>query len=142
MAVNWDVEKLINEARDAANGAVALAAESILSNAVAKILNPPKSGIIYKRKGVEHQASAPDEAPASDTGRLAASGRVIPNLENLSAVVNFSTEYAAALEFGRKDGKILPRPYARPALAEESKGFRDGVKAAVVRVVDAQSVSK
>ena len=40
--------------------------ENILSD----ILTGPRTGRIYRRGGVVHQASAPGEAPASDTGEL------------------------------------------------------------------------
>jgi phosphoserine phosphatase len=81
---------------------------------------------VYRRRGVEHQASAPGEAPASDTGRLAGSGTVVYDAENIAARVNLATIYARRLEVG--DDKIEPRPYARRALAEKVQEIQDVVK--------------
>ena len=98
MTVNWDTDSTIQEVRSAALRGVADGAELIRATAVDKILNDPASGAIYRRRGVEHQASAPGEAPASDTGRLAQSARTELNAAEVSASAIFSTAYAAALE--------------------------------------------
>lgn len=135
MAVNWDVEKLILDMEDAMETAVVDGAEAIKGNAINKILTGTKSGRIYVRNGVSHQASAPGEAPANDTGRLAQSGRVEIDAAEIAADVVFSTAYAAALEFGRLDGRIAARPYLRPALAEESKDFTKDVEGAMLSVL-------
>ena len=57
------------------------AAKNIETRAKIKIQSPPKTGRIYRHGNVEHQASAPGEAPATDTGNLVnsiASDRVRP----------------------------------------------------------------
>lgn len=131
MTVTWDVDGTIDNVRSAAFRGVADAVEAIKNNAVNKILSGTKSGLIYRRRGVDHQASAPGEAPASDTGRLAQSARTELNPQEISGRVIFSTAYAAALEFGREDGSIAARSYARPALAEEREGFAEGVSAEI-----------
>ena len=60
-----------------------------------------KSGRLYKRRTITHQASAPGQAPASDTGRLVNSinGRL---LQGLPAEIRASTKYARFLEFGTR----------------------------------------
>ncbi len=131
MTVTWDVAGTIDNVRSAAFRGVVAGVEAIKNNAVAKILSGDKSGIIYRRRGVDHQASAPGEAPASDTGRLAQSARTELDPQGISGQVIFSTAYAAAMEFGPEDGSIAARPYARPALAEEREGFAEGVSAEV-----------
>ncbi len=112
-----------------------------------RVLKGPKSGIIYgpirlariantggklsngqARK--VHQASAPGEAPANETGNLARGIIVTRATESgfgvYTAQVQSTAKYAAALEYGtRKAGKshsvvILERPYMRPSI-EESK---------------------
>lgn len=135
MTVNWDSDKLIADVRQAALTGVADGIEAVRGNAVKKILSGSKTGRIYKRGGVSHQASAPGEAPANDTGRLAQSARTELNKAEISGAAIFSTAYAAALEFGREDGSILPRPYARPALEEEREGIEKAIAADVVAVV-------
>ena len=53
---------------------VANGVEIVLDEASSMVMDGQKSGRIYRRRGAEHQASAPGEAPASDTGRLVQSG--------------------------------------------------------------------
>jgi len=68
-----------------------------------------------------HRASAPGEAPAVDQGTLL--GSVTYALEEtgtlVEAVMGSSlAKIPAALEFGRTDGTIAPRPVWRPKWAE------------------------
>jgi hypothetical protein len=88
--------------------------ESVRAEAVRLIESPPKTGRIYRRRGVEHQASAPGEAPAADTGTLA--GSIITEFDRseLLGTVAATAVYAQALELGTP--RIRPRPYMRPAL--------------------------
>lgn len=93
-------------------------AQQIVGNAKLAIQNPPKTGVSYKRGKIVHQSSAPGEAPATDTGNLVNSGttrRV--GLGHYQCV--FSTEYAAALEYGNARGTIKSRPFLRPAVQKE-----------------------
>ena len=78
-----------------------------------------------------HQASAPGEAPATDTGNLANSIQT-QMTGQLSAEVAVASECGAALEFGTEDGQIAPRPFLGPALDAARPGFEAGV-AAVLR---------
>lgn len=84
--------------------------------AVRLIMEPPKTGRIYRKRGVAHQASAGGEAPANETGRLVNSRRIDLFSEQLRARLNFSVNYALMLELGTKH--MEPRPFARRALAE------------------------
>lgn len=60
-----------------------------------------------------HTASAPNQSPASDTGRLANS--INFDVENdLTAVVGSNLIYAVYLEYGTR--KIRPRPFFEPAV--------------------------
>lgn len=81
------------------------------------VMDGQKSGRIYRRRGAEHQASAPGEAPASDTGRLVQSGHteVLTEGQIVRGRVTWSTAYALKLEVGTE--KVAPRPFVRPALA-------------------------
>lgn len=63
-----------------------------------------------------HQASAPGQPPAVDTGALLGSIRVEFPDDNTSKIIA-GTPYAAALEFGRDDGSIAERPFMRPGFA-------------------------
>lgn len=90
----------------------------------------PKHGMQYPRGGRVHVASAPGEAPAIDTGALSASGYA-ERVQEGTWEVGFSTEYAAALEYGTP--RIESRPYLRPAV----EAHRDGFMAAIRRLVGA-----
>lgn len=102
----------------------------IQARAQMAIMNPPKSGRIYRRGNVAHQASRPDEAPATDTGNLVNSAYT-KKLGDSDYETGFTAEYAAALEFGT--AKIEPRPYLRPAVEAVKKAFLDAIKRIVER---------
>lgn len=76
----------------------------------------PKGGKIYTRGSVSHQASAPRQAPAVDTGRLVSSINVDfrPDRYYVDAgVLPVEVEYARYLEYGTR--KMQPRPFIAPA---------------------------
>jgi phage gpG-like protein len=74
-----------------------------------------KSGRIYEvSPGVAHQASAPGEAPAIDTGNLVNSIQT-EMIGKATAMVFTNTEYAYDLEFGA--AHLAPRPFLQPAVS-------------------------
>lgn len=80
-----------------------------------------RTGGLYKVTGYKfHRASAPGEAPATDTGALVNSGYAKRARQALWRV-GFTTEYAAPLEYGTP--KILPRPFLRPAVEQYRAAF-------------------
>lgn len=94
----------------------------ISSTAIKSIHSGKKSGnVTTKRSGKTHTASAPGEAPASDTGNLAKNIYVQYDPEAMSATVIANTPYAAALEYGSRGvpskniPPLQPRPFMRPA---------------------------
>jgi HK97 gp10 family phage protein len=87
----------------------------VVERYVKENLSGSRTGAIYRYGNVEHQASAPGEAPAVETGNLKNSVRVLEaNAER--AVLGATAEYAAYLEFGTRH--MAPRPYMRPAVDE------------------------
>ena len=103
----------------------------VVSYAQRLILKPPKTGAIYKRGSVSHQASAAGEAPASDTGRLVASGRFEPH-GKASIKVIFGTEYASYLEFGTS--RMAPRPFLGRAIEETKEQGRKLIAAEIEKL--------
>jgi len=103
----------------------------IQARAQMAIMNPPKSGRIYRRGNVVHQASAPGEAPATDTGNLVNSAYT-KKLGQADYETGFTAEYAAHLEFGAPNAHIAPRPYLRPAV----EAVRDAFMSAIRRIVE------
>jgi HK97 gp10 family phage protein len=106
-------------------------AQNIRTTAIRSIQRGTKSGVVYQKYAPNrtHQASAPGQAPASDTGRLANS--ITADIEGKQATVTAGTEYAAPLEFGTRD--IEPRPFMVPAMEQERPKFN----ARLQKIVDA-----
>lgn len=90
----------------------------LLNSSKRKIQRGSKTGRIYRKYNPKrtHQASAPGESPATDTGGLVSSG--FHEIETGGLIVNigFAKLYAAMLEFGTR--RMRPRPFMKPALDE------------------------
>lgn len=105
--------------------------------AVEGIIDPPKTGRIYRskhRKGKLHQASAPGEFPAADSGRLHQSithAQVPAPPGTIRVEVGANAPYAILLELGTS--KMEPRPFMAPALRENEAGIRNDIVEAVRR---------
>lgn len=78
----------------------------------------PKTGRWYSQPK-PHRASAPGEAPASVTGRLLRSIRVIIDRKSLVVKIRAAARHALWLEYGTV--KMAPRPFIRPALRNSKK---------------------
>ena len=88
------------------------------ASVVAKdLVRQPGTGRVYG----SHRASAPHEAPASDTGRLLASISVSVNVgfESVTGVLSANTNYAFALEVGTES--MEERPFLVPSI-KNNKG--------------------
>jgi HK97 gp10 family phage protein len=81
-----------------------------------------KSGRVYTRKGIQHQASASGEPPASDTGFLVANittGDLKKAVDSISIQVESKAPYSKFLEFGTRN--MQPRPFLQPALEKNKR---------------------
>jgi len=107
-----DLSRLTADVTVRVDRAVAETAEAAANDAKASMAMS-KSGTIYKRRGISHQASAPGEPPALDIGRLVGSVRVT-RLGSMRWAMGPNTEYAEALEYGTR--KMGARPFLRPAV--------------------------
>ena len=83
-------------------------ARDVHAQAVVEITQGEKSGRIYSHHGVKHQASAPDEAPGSDTGNLINSITVTDD-SDLQSTIEVGAEYGLYLEMGT--ARMSPRPF-------------------------------
>lgn len=126
MVVKWNGARLSKKMRVAAMRGVVRATELVRKEAISLILNTAKSGRVYVRGDVEHQASAPGEPPASDTGRLVNSIKTVYDTKNLYGKVVTTVAYGQYLEFGTQT--IEPRPFLRPALANTRKQIKRIIK--------------
>lgn len=102
--------QLESQLRERAGLAVRKAAFDIEAGAK-QSMKGPKSGATYKRGSKSHQASAPGEAPAIDTGNLVNS--IQTDVQGLRAEVGTAVEYALYLEYGTS--KMAARPFLGPA---------------------------
>ena len=86
-----------------------------------EIRSGTKSGRVYKRGGRVHQTSDPGEAPANDTGRLAASlgSTVTAGRRGVTGSLFAQAKYAKALELGT--ARVAARPFLRPGLARNKR---------------------
>jgi HK97 gp10 family phage protein len=92
---------------------VVRATEAVRNEAIRLMLDSEHTGHIYGRR--RHQASAPGEPPAPDTGRLIGSITTTYDQKNLTGKVVVGAQYGLYLEFGTQ--RMEPRPFLRPALA-------------------------
>jgi len=92
----------------------------------------PASGATYEKYNPRrtHRASAPGEAPATDTGRLASSVNYKKD-GAMSATVGSEIVYAAMLEFGTS--RIAPRPAWVPAVEAMRSKFERRIQDALAR---------
>ncbi len=110
------------------------AGKKVEAEAKTSITAGGKTGRIYKRRTVTHQASAPGEAPASDTGRLVNSINTYLDKSDDSATVvagRGTVKYAAFLEFGTR--LIQARPFMFPALEKSKDWIRKRLADAVIQ---------
>lgn len=105
--------------------------ENVRNEAIDLITTTAKTGRIYKRGAKTHQASAPGEPYANDTGATMAKIRTEIRDEGFTGVVVFGGEIARYLEHGTQ--KMEPRPVARPALANKQEEIQQGFMNAVKR---------
>jgi HK97 gp10 family phage protein len=123
--------------------ALFVSAQQVEKEAKLSIASGQKSGRVYQRGSVTHRASAPGEAPASDTGRLINSIASYLNsskgLESFVVAGRGIVKYAAMLEFGTS--KMAARPFLFPAL-EKSKAFIQERLNKAVRDAAIKSVKK
>ncbi|WP_020471465.1 HK97-gp10 family putative phage morphogenesis protein [Zavarzinella formosa] len=90
-------------------------AQQIATDYKKSVLAGGKSGRIYKYGAISHQASAPGEAPASNTGRLVNAISVMVDSAS-SSIMKVATKYAMMLEVGTS--KMAARPAAVPAMEQ------------------------
>jgi HK97 gp10 family phage protein len=96
----------------------------------------PKTGRVYVRGEGQnlsrtHRASAPGEAPATDTGTLVSS-ITFKQESRLTATVASRLAYATYLEFGTQ--RIAPRPSWVPAVEKMRPEFAKRIQAALRKV--------
>ena len=98
----------------------------IRTEAIKSIQTGAKSGVMYQKYNPrrEHRASAPGQAPASDTGNLVSKIIVKQKTKNITNVES-NADYSAFLEYGTS--KMEPRPFMLPAFEKSKKPIINAV---------------
>lgn len=129
--VKFDIGKVTAHYRSQVADNMQRAVFFLQQRSIDSLRSGDKTGRIYKRGSVEHRASAPGEAPATDTGRLQGAittGVLTFPLKVIGKVIA-QTVYAGPLELGTK--RIKPRPFLRPPI--------DNNRAKLLRIISGKS---
>lgn len=109
------LEQIIQSLPGAGEDLLAGVATEMVSDIKQNMIDSPPAGITYRRRGVEHTASAPGDPPRPDTGELMGSitHRATGTLEQ---TIHDQVEYGKYLELGTEF--IEARPFMRPVFAD------------------------
>ncbi len=122
-------------------------AHEIRNEVINAIRSGPASGRVYthymwtdpqgrlrigRERDKPHQASAPGEAPMTDSGALVASIKP-PEVGDLFATVGSPLVYASYLEYGTR--KMAPRPIWHKTADKEGLRFRDRVEEGLRNII-------
>lgn len=112
-------------------------AQLIRGEAIKSIQTGAKTGIVYQKYNPrrQHRASAPGQAPASDTGNLVSKIIVKQKTKNITQVES-GADYSKFLEYGTS--KMDARPFLFPAFEKTRdkivKAVLNRVKTAIDRI--------
>ena len=114
MTMNVDVQKMqqiVDTLPGKAEDLLAAVATEMVSDIKQIMMDSPASGITYTRRGIQHTASAPGEAPRPDSGELMGSitHRATATLEQ---TIHDQVEHGKYQELGTEH--IEARPFMRP----------------------------
>jgi HK97 gp10 family phage protein len=130
------LKRISKEAQHQMTGALFASGLKIEENAKLSIQQGTKTGREYQRGTITHRASAPGEAPASDTGRLVNSFYVQQEKDGKQVRIAAGrgvVDYALMLEKGTRD--MAARPFMRPALQKSLTYIRSRIKRALKKAV-------
>lgn len=122
-----------NTLSNSVDEAVRRGAVMIMNDSTRSIAQGVHTGKTYKRGNKTHKASAPGEAPATDTGTLVKSIQSLKSIYGDGWLVGSNLDYARFLEFGTKN--MGARPWLIPALEKNRstiyKSIQTAMKAAL-----------
>lgn len=124
------LDRASNEIREQVSEVVIGTAMALKADIAQRIQRGPASGRVYQKYNPRrtHQASAPGQAPMSDTGRLA--NNIFFDTEGqMSAVVGSTIAYAVMLEYGTR--KMAARPFFTPAVEAMRPKFAKQLERAI-----------
>lgn len=128
-----DLNRYVDEVEEDVSQAVTATALGIQAKAIKRIQRGTKSGRIYQKYNPRrtHQASAPGQSPATDTGRLVGSIQA-DKQTRFRWTVGTIVPYGRYLEFGTR--RIAERPWLRPSVQEFKPAFIKRIRQALRRV--------
>jgi len=128
--------KLKEELKEPFREVVKGGAQLIRGEAIKSIQTGPKSGRIYEKYNPRrtHRASAPGQAPASDTGNLVRNIKVKQKDQD-TVEVESNAPYSAFLEFGTS--KMLARPFLFPAFEKSKSKITQAVFSRIKKKIEA-----
>lgn len=129
MTVSWNGPKLIAAVTRGAMRGVVVGAGIVENEAVQLVLGTAKTGRIYRRRSVVHQASAPGEPFAQDTGDTLRRREIVLDQGRITASLVFRSLNAVRMEFGTRN--IEPRPFARPAISKSRAAVANAIAAEI-----------
>lgn len=141
-----EVEIKVEGAKDKSASEIGLIEKAIMDGLMAtalvgqgyaqkSILRGKKTGYLYPRGKRTHQASAPGQPPANDTGFLANNIKAEVNqTEPMTVELRSLAPYSVHLEYGTT--KMAARPFLRPA------GWQAGVQGEKIVKQFVQAASK
>lgn len=113
--VQTAIRQFGQDVQDQVTAAIEATALETMTNVRKAIQGPPKTGREYRRGKsgkIVHRASAPGEAPATDTGALVSS-TYFTKVDAFTAAIGSRLAYAFHLEFGTRN--MAKRPSWVPA---------------------------
>lgn len=128
-----DVRGISDAANQAMLEAMQAGVQIMANDAKRAVARGPKTGRVYTRHGISHQASAPGEPPATDTGVLVNSISGDAELRGgvVLGAIRATAQYAAWLELGTR--RMAARPFLVPAVERNRERVAQFVREAFAR---------
>ena len=134
-----DLAKLDQDVQRAVDDAVEATGLELRGDIIRRYNKGPASGRTYRKYKPKrtHRASAPGQAPMTDTGRLA-NATIYRKIGFARVRVENRVKYARALEYGSTAGKgnIKPRPAWRPAVKKMRPIFQRRMEKVLAEAVN------
>ncbi len=128
------LEQLKRDERAGIGRALAKSVVRLDAYAKQKIQSGGRSGRVYRRRSISHQASAPGEFPKTDRGQLVASLYFRVAADKLSAFFGTKLNYGRYLEYGTS--RMRARPWLAPTLKANADFIRKLMMDAVAEAIN------
>lgn len=131
-ALSTNIKGLMSAFPKAINKAVAQTANNVRNEAITSISREQSMGRVYQRGNITHIASAPGDAPNTDSGRLVDS-IAVEKIRTSVYAVGTSVEYGKYLEFGTR--QMAARPWLRRAMNKKAPELPNAITNAITEEI-------